>query len=115
MEVDRHKLWRIVGNNYRSLEQVAPEGYQPVIEVYLAGREAPFRIDQVQTDRRFDWIFLSSETDDHTEDTASPNERVILAPEQCIMRVEVFLEPSEKRAVGFSHRPLEDDEPNKAD
>ncbi len=47
MEVHRHKLWHIVGNNVRVLRASPPEGYAPVVEVFLVGRPEPVRLSYV--------------------------------------------------------------------
>lgn len=49
MAGDRHKLWRLVEYDYAQLIKKAPEGYEPVVEVYLLGRAEPVEIGFVET------------------------------------------------------------------
>jgi hypothetical protein len=60
--VDRHVQWRLVANNVRALREKAPDGYEVVVEVYLAGRAEPVILDHVETSRNADnpWTFLES-------------------------------------------------------
>jgi len=107
MEFDRHKIWRLVGSNYRTLSEAAPDGYSPVVEVFLLGRTAPVRLGQVQTvrDPAFPWTLLISATED--AEHQSPDEELVFVPEQLVQRVEIRLERS-ARALGFTHRELEE-------
>jgi hypothetical protein len=91
MQTDAHKIWRIVRNNLESLKQAAPEGYAPVVDVYLVGRSEPVRLGEVHTTRdpAFQWTLLVTETDNILE------ERLVFAPSQYVERVEVPLMPSE--------------------
>jgi hypothetical protein len=39
--MDRHAIWRIVRNNYAQLAENAPQGYAPVVEVFLSAAQNP--------------------------------------------------------------------------
>lgn len=108
MDFDHHKIWRLVGNNYRGLEEGAPDGYEPVVEVFLVGRGDPVRLTQVHTTRDpdFPWTLLVSATGDN--DALSPEDYVVFAPEEYVQRIEIRLVRSEGRGIGFSHRELEE-------
>jgi hypothetical protein len=108
--VDRHKIWRYVSKNYKELKEASPDGYEPVVEVFLIGRPAPFPLAQVQTVRDPDlpWVLLIS-TEEGDGDPPRPN-HLVWVPEQYVERVEIWLERSEKAGIGFSHREL--DEPS---
>jgi hypothetical protein len=107
--MDRHKIWRIVKNNHEELKSAAPDGYRPVVDVYLLGRPEPVRLDVVQTlrDPDFPWVFLIPESD---PDTLPGPVRRILVPEQHIERIEVTLvaDPSERPKLGFSHEVIDE-------
>ena len=110
--MDQHAIWRVASNNIRDMQENAPEGYVPVIEVFLAGRDEPVRLNSVQTKREsdFPWVFLIAETEEHAESYV-PEDRLIFAHESTIHRVELWFERSnEKRAIGFTHTTLDVDE-----
>jgi hypothetical protein len=109
--VDRQKVWRIVANNYRSLEANAPDGQVPVVEVFLAGRAKPIVLGHVETDRdpAFPWTLFSAKTKAGGEgDTASTDAELVLVPEQYIERIELRYARSGAAPVGFSHGELSD-------
>lgn len=110
--MDRDKIWRVVRNNYQSLEQAAPEGLAPLIEVSVAGRAEPIRLAEVHTSRDPDdpWVLLIAVT--KPVPTASPDECLVFVPEHYIERVELRFERAEGRNVGFAHRVLEDSSPS---
>ena len=112
MEADRHKIWRIVANNCRSLKQAAPDGYEPAVEVFLVGRPDPVQSGEVQTTRdpSFPWTLLIAETGGG-DSPPLPNERLVFAPEQYVERIENHLVRSGERPIGFSHRMLDDPAP----
>jgi hypothetical protein len=113
-QMDRHKIWRIVLNNYAELEEGAADGYRAVVDVFVVGRPAPVRLDVVQTTRDpdFPWVFLAPENPD--PDLPEPTRR-ILVPEQYVERIEIYLErttqdmvDAEPRRLGFSYEVIDD-------
>ena len=82
MEVDSHKIWRLIGSNYRSLEQKAPESYEPAVEVFIAGRPDPIWLAVVYTlrDPAFPWILLAAATEGDGV-TPSPDENLVFVPQ----------------------------------
>ena len=111
--MDRHKIWRIVRSNYESLKQASPDGYAPVVEVFLVGRPEPVRLGEVQTsrDEAFAWVFLSAATDVSGDVASGRDERLILIPEQYVQRIEICFAPLNDVGVGFSYRELEEPPP----
>jgi len=111
--MDRHKIWRIVRSNLEGLKEAAPEGYAPVVDVFLAGRPEPVRLGGVETSREpdFPWTLFSTEPagDDAA---ASPDDCLVFAPEHYIERIELRFVRSEDRPLGFSHRTFDDEEPS---
>jgi hypothetical protein len=103
--MDRHKIWRIVRSNLESLKQVAPAGYTPVIDVYIAGRLEPVRLNEVHTSREpeFPWTLLS-EGEAGDEGALSKDDRTVFVPEGHIARIEISFVTSEDRPTGFAHR-----------
>jgi hypothetical protein len=108
--MDRHKIWRIVANNLRALDNAAPNGYVAVVDVFIVGRSKPVRLSRVETDRDpdFPWVFIADEVG---SPTAEPDDHFILVPEQYIERIELrFVRPEERRAIGFSYGTIDDRE-----
>lgn len=104
---DSHTIWRFVANNYRSFEEVAPEGHEPVVEAFLFGRNEPFRIGQVQTSESLEWVFLMAAVEE-AEDAAkaSPDEHVVFVRHELVQRIELRYEPTDKPTLGFKHQLL---------
>jgi hypothetical protein len=103
--MDRHKIWRIVRSNLESLKQVAPEGYAPVVDVYIVGRLEPVRLNEVHTSREpdFPWTLLS-EGEAGDDGALSKDDRSVFVPEGHIARIEISFVTSEGRPIGFAHR-----------
>lgn len=59
---DRHRLWRRVRSHYEQLEKVLADGYEPVVEVFLVGREEPVVPAYVETSssKAYPWVVLQS-------------------------------------------------------
>jgi hypothetical protein len=59
--MDRHKPWREIASWYEHCEKEAPEGYVPVVLVYLLDRPAPLLVGNVTTHREEDnaWVTFS--------------------------------------------------------
>jgi hypothetical protein len=96
----------MVGNNERALRGEAPEGYEPLVEVFLIGRQQPVPLAQVQTVRNpdFPWALLIS-----VPEKDSPHEHLVFAREETIARVEIRLVRSDRRkSIGFSHHEFDD-------
>jgi hypothetical protein len=88
--VDRHVQWRLVANNVRSLRDKAPDGYEVVVEVYLAGRAEPVVLDYVETSRQSDnpWTFLQSANSGDRENPM-PADYWVFVHENHIERIEI--------------------------
>jgi hypothetical protein len=56
--MDRYKVWRIVRNNLATMERESPEGYTPVVDVFIVGRAEPVRLNRVEMSREpeFPWV-----------------------------------------------------------
>ena len=101
--MDSHKIWRLVRNQLELLRESAPDGYAPVVDVYLSGRPEPMRLSHVETarDESFPWVFLAAETRPAEAET-SPDEHLVFVPEDHIERIEVRFERSEREGGVFS-------------
>jgi hypothetical protein len=114
--MDNHKIWRIVANNRREMEEAAPEGYRPVVDVFLLGRPEPLRLNYVETTRdpSFGWAYLIPEV---LKREAQIDERRILVPEHHIERIELHLIPVEgqRQETGFSYGTLDDSPASSSD
>ena len=122
--MDRHKLWRRVVDDYEQLTTRAPAGYEPIVEVFLAGREAPVELGFVET-RRDDydpWVrFQARNRARDAESTTDPlhsQDLWIHVHESNILRVEICYRRAgnENQSIGFSHTVYDDaDETSAAD
>jgi hypothetical protein len=50
-EVDRHKLWRKILADYKELASRAPEGFRPVVKVYVKSRANPLELGRTDITR----------------------------------------------------------------
>lgn len=109
MDKDRRKIWRIVANNYRQLKEKPPDGYVPVVEVFLVGHPEPVRLAEAHTTRdpSFPWTLLVAETDGDGR-VPSPSDLLVFAPEECVQRIQIRFVPSGGRRVGFGHQVSDD-------
>lgn len=64
MPYDRYEIWRNVAASYAALEQTAPEGRVPVVEVYIANRDRPVTAAVVETSRDSEYPWLKLHTSD---------------------------------------------------
>jgi hypothetical protein len=109
--IDRHRLWRDVSSLYAELEQEAPDGFEPVVEVFLVGREAPVEPAFVQTSRseEYPWVLLQARAAaDQSGKTREPDEYWVYVDENLIARVEVRFVPKGDRTIGFGVREVDE-------
>ena len=103
---DRHDLWRFVTKNLEAMKTTAPEGYEPIPEVYIAGRDDPIIVGRVETRRDPDWpwvFVLSGERGDDI-DEAHRQHKALFVREDLILRVEIAFRPlGGKKPIGFSY------------
>ena len=72
--MDRHALWRRVRSDWEECKRRAPTGYEPVVEVYLAGLPEPMTPGFVQTSRdpKDPWVRFESEVTGVEASRATP-------------------------------------------
>jgi hypothetical protein len=95
--------------DYERLEEKAPQGYVPVVDVYLAGRVEPVRLGWVTTDRVPEYPYVrlqrhNSEFEEREEGKRHPNDLFLHVHEGAILHVEVsYISKSQagKRPIGF--------------
>jgi hypothetical protein len=88
---DRHLVWLRVTSDREQLEPLAPEGFEPVVEVYLHGRQQPFVPVAVET-RPDGWIrFQTTSGKPFDEGKWHPDDSLIHVPETAVARVEIVL------------------------
>jgi hypothetical protein len=101
----------LVRSNVESLREEAPDGYRPVVDVFLLGRPEPVRVGQAQTRRDdFPWTLLIAEINAGGDEPLSPDDSMIFVQEHHIERIELRFVPIEPRAldVGFTHRVIDE-------
>jgi len=110
---ERHLVWRRASDDYDQLEKLAPEGFAPVVEVYLHGRTEPVEATFVET-RRDGWIRLEAAHREHSEEgRPDPSDVWIHVPQENLARIEIRfrqITPSQhdRRPVGFVHSALDE-------
>lgn len=110
---DRHSLWRRVEADFVAAKERCPEGFRPVVTVYLAGMANPLQLGWVRTRKEsgFPWVRfeVSKGVKPGDEDKPiDPNAFWVWARDEDVRRVEVRLE--EKPPFDFEDfKVLEDD------
>ena len=112
--MDRHKLWRRVAYDFEQLAKIAPEGYEPTVEVFVVGREAPVSLGFVETRRGDDdpWVrFESSKGIPREESAAKPTRDVywLHVHENYVQRVEIRFRRSGEFEFGFRYSVAPED------
>lgn|SRR5215211_1490084 len=112
--MDQGRFWRMVSETRAHLETVAPEGFEPVVEIFLAGREEPIVPAFIETSRspEVPWVYLQARvTCEHGEpdERREPDEHWVYAHENLVARVEIRFVRKGAKTLGFEVR--EADEP----
>jgi hypothetical protein len=113
--MDRHKLWRLVEHDYEQMKKRAPEGLEPVVEVFLAGRETPVELGWVETRRGDDDVWVRFESPmpaaaDGSETQTLPAEGYwVHVHESAVLRVELRFRRPDGPQMGFRYT-VDDDE-----
>ncbi len=96
----RHDIWRRVEYDYQEATKRAPEGHEPVVQVYVAGRPDPIIVSFVETRRPADetWIRFSPGADPNSE-TVEADQYWVHVPENCVLAIEI---PSRAHPSGFT-------------
>jgi hypothetical protein len=94
MDYDRHRIWREVGHIYSHLEANAPAGFQPVVQVYLAGREQPVEPAIVEARQAEDYPWVKLYTGDEERG-------YVFVHESHIHRIEVTFLRRSGAQIGF--------------
>jgi hypothetical protein len=102
--VDNHFIWRVVGNNFAALQENAPAGLEPVVEVHVLGADAPIPISKVETHREQPWIMLHSP---EGGSEAVSSDWYVFVHEDRILRIEIAFHRKGKAPIGFAHEELE--------
>jgi hypothetical protein len=115
---DRHQVWRLVEADYRRLKEVAPEGFEPIVLVYLIGRVDPVEIGWIETrDAAHGGVLvrleaLNRKAGERTEDVAHPDDYWVHLHESFIERVEISFQrkgaSGRASEFGFSNRTASD-------
>jgi hypothetical protein len=112
-EVDRHKLWRRVSDEYEALKQVAPAGFEPSVLVFLVARAEPIEVGSVRTRNGADdpWVQLEALNRERPPGSADahPKDCWVHVRENYIDRVELHFLPTGTNSTGFRHEVMDDD------
>jgi hypothetical protein len=111
--VDRHEIWRRIEHDHRVLSEKAPEGYEAVVDVYLAGREQPVELGWVETHRAPDDHWARFQQHNRAFDDADggrhPGDLFVHVHESAILRIEVSYQATGKSPRGFEWQEAADD------
>jgi hypothetical protein len=105
--VVRHNIWRRVEFDYRQARERKPDGYEPVVRVYVAGRAEPITLGFVETRKAPDeaWVRFEAAGPGPVEDDAPipPSVHWLHVPEGAILGVEISFVPTDaaRTPVGF--------------
>lgn len=109
--MDRHQLWRRIRSQYEQLEETAPEGFEPLVEVFLVGRQEPIAPAFVETSRSADypWVVLQAQVPrDESDDARHPDEYWVHVHESLVGRVEVRYVRKGQTPIGFAHHEVDE-------
>jgi hypothetical protein len=105
----RHALWRIVERKHAALQEIAPDGYTAVAEVFLAGREEPVELRFVETNSQGDdpWVWLEAVSTGrgkagNESENAGPDDYYVLVNESAVARVEFRFKRGGGGSIGFA-------------
>jgi hypothetical protein len=107
--MDQHMLWRKVAHDYEQLKERAPADYEPSVEVFLVGRQAPVEIGYVETSNAHDnpWIRLQGVergASEQVDGTLGPKDYWVHVHERSVERVEIRFRRADAGPIGFAHR-----------
>jgi hypothetical protein len=105
----QHEIWRRVDHDYTEAKKRAPAGYEPVVEVLLAGHAEPLTLGFVETRREDPWVRFEADVkrmQDVDDSVALPAACYwVHVPEASILGIEVrFRTTGDRAPVGFTHR-----------
>ena len=103
--MDRQRVWRDVSYRFDQLLESAPDGYEPVVHVFLVGRDEPVAIAFVETSRKpeYPWVVLQAVSPRDSEGSPrSPDDYLVYVPESLIARVEItYTRKRGRSSIGF--------------
>ena len=111
--MDRHKLWRRIVEDYEEAKGRAPEGFRPVVLVYIRSRVKPLELGFVRTSRdpEYPWVRFELTGGVRPGEEAQPYHRSsrVYVHEKDIQHVE--LQMREAPAFDFHGYEVLDDTP----
>lgn len=105
--MERQPIWSTLESDYKDVKAKAPDGFEPVVEVFIHGRPDPVEIGRVEAHRDPDhpWVRFESRTEAYK---LHPRDRWVYVTESNIGRIEVRLRQLELgqeqvRVGGFTY------------
>lgn len=106
---DHHKLWRYVGRKVTALEETAPTGWAPIVEVYLANHPAPIVVNFAETEQGFPYALLHSVPDSAKTTEPATTDQYVFTHRSVVTHVVVRFVRADPGGLGFGTRErLED-------
>jgi len=99
-------IWRRAKYEYEQAAERAPDGFEPVVEVYLAGRTEPMVPGFVEV-RHDGWVRLEAEVKGAEPDDEAPIPEDCFwlhVPESCVLGIEIrYRKAGAGPPLGFSY------------
>ena len=110
--MDRHFLWHNIRHDYDEAKRRRPQGFHPVVEVWIAGRGEPMALGFVEThkDPGYPWIRFESEVrgvEGDPEAAIPPECHWIHVHESAVLAVEIRFRETEQIASEFTYVEIE--------
>jgi hypothetical protein len=95
-------IWRHVLSNLEAMREHAPEGYEPVVRVHVAGRNEPLDVALFEGAAHLSWtFFVSARQDESDPSEGHPDDVMLFANNGAINAIELR---SRARASSVSGR-----------
>jgi len=104
--MDRHRIWRAVVHDAQRLDEVAPEGFEPVVLAFIRGRPESVEVGYVETSRKPDYPWVRLQTLNASDaGEMTPDGCLIHVHEDLVERIEIHYRRSQgKGPIGFTHK-----------
>ncbi len=95
------RIWRYVVQNWKSLQDAAPDGCEAVVEVFLVGRAEPLRLSAAHSRDDLPFVMLVSVSG---SGTPTEGDSFVFVTEPYVQRVEITLRriETQRSPIGFS-------------
>jgi hypothetical protein len=98
------EIWRHVLSNLDAMREHAPDGYEPVVHIHIAGRNAPLEVASFEGPAGdLPWtFFVSARHDDSDPNEGHPDDVMLFANNAAINAIELSFKRLSRQPIGFS-------------